>query len=128
MITGKLNLAALTHVEMEMEGQNGKVLGMFIPYDVNHVFKAEKSGARNIDIVAFDLKEPQTNKDGRVSATHMVKQSLPKDVREAMSDEEKRLQPIFGNLNTSQGSGATTDASVNPTPDKTFTPKDKLPF
>ena len=41
MITGSINLAALTHVEMEVKGKNGQVKGVFIPLEVNKMEKHE---------------------------------------------------------------------------------------
>ena len=59
-------------------------------------------------------------------ATHIVKQSLPKDVREKMSKEELNEMPILGNFKHS--GGARADANSNAAPEKTFTPEDDLPF
>lgn len=97
MIGGKLNLAKLTHVLMNKKGKGGKdVKGLFIPIEQNHLFEG-KDGNVYLDLIAFDLKEPKDNQ------THLVKQSLPKDVRDKMSKEEQNDQPIIGSLNTSMG-------------------------
>ena len=88
-VTQKINLAALKHVEMELKSKDGStVKGMFIPYEANHVFVSDKGG-RNIDLISFEYKEKKE------WGTHMTKQSLPKDVREKMTDEEKNAMPIF---------------------------------
>lgn len=51
-----------------------------------------------MDIVMFSQKEPMKDKDGAIIQTHLVKQSLPKEVREAMTKEEQMAQPIIGSL------------------------------
>lgn len=119
MITGKINLAALKHVAMEKKGKSGMVKGMFIPIEANNLFKSEKSGAVYLDIVAWDLKEPQEH------STHLVKQSLPKDVREKMSKEEISKMPIIGNLNISTGYAEANNDAGN---GQTFDENDDLPF
>lgn len=92
MITGSINLAALKYVIMEKKGKEGKPLkGMFIPLGANRL-QVHESGGIYLNIVAFDMKDP---KDW---ATHIVKQALKKDERDAMSDEEKQAMPILGNI------------------------------
>ena len=125
-VTQKINLAALKHVEMELPRKDGtKVKGMFIPYEANHVFISEKGG-RNIDLISFELKEKKE------WGTHMTKQSLPKDVREKMTQEERDSMPIFGNLNL-DSSNSNKEASTNVAPGQVFDPSkefigDDLPF
>lgn len=104
MQTGKINLAALTHVKLEKKGKTGIVKGIFIPIQQNYLFEG-KDGAVYLDIICFEMKEAKD------FATHLVKQSLPKDVREKMTDTQKKEQPIIGNLNFQDQSGAT--ATVN---------------
>lgn len=118
MITGKLNLAVLTHVEMEVNGKSGKVKGIFIPYDANHIFQSDK-GARNLDILAFEMKEKKDY------ATHIIKQSLPKDIRDNMSEEERKNTPILGNMNFDFQVGETSNNASEGT---VFTPTDNFPF
>ena len=120
LITGSVNLAALTHVKMEVKGKSGQVKGVFIPLDVNKLSEHEKGGVF-LNVVGFEMKEPKEY------GTHIVKQSLSKEVREKMSKEELEAMPILGNLKASDSQPAATDS--NAAPDKTFKPDDKdLPF
>lgn len=125
-VTQKINLAALKHVEMELKKSDGTTIkGMFIPYEANHIFVSDKGG-RNIDLISFELKEKKE------WGTHMTKQSLPKDVREKMTEQEQKDMPIFGNLNI-DGSQGNKEASTNAAPGKVFDPTqeinaDDLPF
>ena len=45
-----------------------------------------------LDLSAFALREPKYDQ------THLVKQSLPKEVREKMSKEELDAMPILGGM------------------------------
>lgn len=117
MITGKLNLAALTHVKFKSDKGADCIL---IPIKENNLFFSEK-GAVYIDIIAFDMKEPKDY------ATHIVKQSFSKEVRETMTESEKNNQPILGNLKTLSGiSEASNDVGEGKIFDAES--KDGLPF
>lgn len=120
MIKAKLNLATLKHVVFEQKGQSGMVKGIFIPIEANHLFLSEK-GAVYLDLVAFPLNDPKEWGD------HLVKQSLPKAVREAMTPEQQKETPIMGNLDT-RSAGATTETVNNQEPGATYTPTNTLPF
>ena len=124
MITGKLNLAKLIHVKMEKKGKNGIVKGLFIPIEVNHLYNSEATGNVYLDLVAFGLKDPKDNQ------THLVRQSLSKDVREAMSDKEQKSIPIIGSLNNMESSGGSghTETPNDAGEGKSFTEDDDLPF
>lgn len=92
MIGGKINLGALHHVLMNKKGQDDKMLEcIVIPIEKNNLFKG-KEGAVYLDIIAFDVK------DSKFGDTHLVKQSLSKEVRDNMSEDEQKNQPIIGNL------------------------------
>lgn len=90
-ISIKLNLAGLVHATRIEKGQSGEQECLIIPIAKNNLFKGEKG--LYLDLTAIELKNPSaTQKD-----THLIKQSLPKDVYEKMSDEEKKATPILGN-------------------------------
>jgi hypothetical protein len=119
MITGSLNLSALKHVIMETKGKSGQVKGVFIPLEANDLQQHE-NGNVYINVVAFEMKEPKDY------ATHIVKQSFPKEKRESMSKEEKDAQPILGNLKTTAPNSG--DANNNAGGGQTFMEDDDLPF
>ncbi len=102
---GKINLAALSShkiAKFAVKGSKETIECIVIPIEKNHLYKSEK-GNVYLDIVAFKLKEPMRDEDGAVQQTHLVKQSLSKEIRAAMSDDDKRNQPIIGNLNIFEG-------------------------
>jgi hypothetical protein len=119
---GKINLATLRHkiVTFDKKGSKEKIECIVIPIKDNHLFKSEK-GNVFADLVIFKMKEPQKDKDGATTQTHLIKQSLSKEVREKQTDTEKREQPIFGSLNMYDGDGtyvereAKEDSSIGDT-------------
>ena len=78
-------------------------------------------------IVALVLSALKEVKDDQ---SHLTKQSLPKEVREKMTEEEQKEQPIIGGLNVNFGGGG-GDASGNAAEGKTFdadSEDDEMPF
>ena len=93
MITIKINLLQYKAAIMKIKNNSGKeVECLAIPIEINNLFKGEKGVYA--DFVAFDIRQPKADSKD----THLVKQSLPKDVLEKMSEEERNSLPIFGNL------------------------------
>ena len=86
----KLNLMNLHAVIQTQKGKLGPVECLVIPIEKNNLFKG-KSGLY-LDLVAFELKE---KKNGQ---THLIKQSFPKEIYEAMTEEQKQATPILGNI------------------------------
>ena len=87
IISGKVNLAALTHVLMNKQGKEEMVEGIFIPIKINNLFKGKEAEGKHpiyLDTIAFEMTEKKDY------GTHIIKQSLPKDVRAAMSEEEQK--------------------------------------
>lgn len=91
-ISVKVNLRQLKHTVKEMKKKDGSKLEcLIIPIEPNHLYKGEKGVY--LDLQAFELKE---KKEGSKD-THLVKQSLPKEVYNGLSDEQKNAIPIIGN-------------------------------
>lgn len=87
----KLNIAAFKHVVRKMKNKAGEqVECIIIPVESNHIFKGEKG--LYADITAIAVKNP------KYDDTHILKQGLPKEVYEALTDEQKNSTPIFGNM------------------------------
>lgn len=87
----KVNLSALKSVTQYQKGKTGPVECLIIPIDENYLYRG-KSGLY-LDLTAFEVRNP---KEGQKD-THILKQSLPKEVFETLTDEEKRAMPIMGN-------------------------------
>ena len=92
-ISIKIDLRQLKSATMKLTGkETGKQECLVIPIDQNNLFRGSK-GAIYLDLTAFELKEQKPDSKD----THLVKQSLPKEVFEKLSDNEKKALPIFGN-------------------------------
>jgi hypothetical protein len=91
-ISGRINLAHLKAQLKTMKGQSGLMECIVIPIHLNHLYKGEKGVY--LDLIAFEIENKKTDSKD----THLVKQSLPKDVRERMSSEDLKAMPIIGNL------------------------------
>lgn len=87
-ISAKINLRQLKSKVVEKNGKNYLVIGI----DSNYLYKGEKG--IYLDLQGFEIK----NKKGDSKDTHLVKQSLPKEVYEKMTDEQKKEMPILGNM------------------------------
>lgn len=82
---------------ISVKGKTGAKKGIFIPVDDNSIFVStdenNKAKSAYLDFAAFETKQL-----GKFGDTHMIKQSIDKDARSKMSDEEKRAIPILGNM------------------------------
>jgi len=88
----KLNLQNL-HCACRFEkGVAGPVECLIIPLEKNYLFKGEKGVY--LDLTAFELREKKENK------THLIKQTIPKEIFKAMTDEQKKATPILGDVST----------------------------
>lgn len=119
-ITGKINLAMLTGSVKKMKGKSGEIDCLVIPIELNHLFKGEKG--IYLDIIAFELEK----KNADQKDTHLIKQSLNKEVRESMSEEALKAMPILGNL-TVWGEGSRSEPEPKMNMEAT-TEEDDLPF
>ena len=90
-ISIKLNLLNLQTSVVKMKGKSGQLECLVIPIALNNLFKGEKGVY--LDCTAFELK----NKRADSKDTHLIKQSLPKEIYEEMTEEERRAIPILGN-------------------------------
>jgi len=93
----KLNLLKLSRAGvMHIQGRGEVLRCLVIPVEENHLFvSTDESGkpkAVYLDLTAWAMKNP------KYEDSHMIKQSLPKEVRDAMTDEEKNAQPILGSM------------------------------
>lgn len=92
-ISVKINLAALKNAAIITSGKNKDVDCILIPIEQNHLFRG-KENAVYLDVIGFETAiDKRKGKD-----THMAKQSLSKEVQDAMSEDEKKSMPILGNF------------------------------
>ena len=110
----KVNMSALKSVTQWQDSESGPIECIIIPIDNNYIYRG-KSGLY-LDLTAFEVRNP---KEGQKD-THILKQSLPKEVYETLTEDEKRALPIMGNA-------MVVDVQGNDMPPP-LEPKAKLPF
>ncbi len=91
-ISIKINLRQLKSAVRTMKGENGDIECLIIPIGANHLVVGEKG--IYLDMQAYELKEKKADRKD----THLIKQGFPKEVFDAMTDEQKKTTPIIGNL------------------------------
>lgn len=121
----KIDLTAFSGAgKIILTGKDGKQKKcLVIPIEENHLYEGEKG--IYADFIAWEMREKKEN-----GTTHLLKQSLPKEVRSAMTDEQKKSLPIFGDMKDVQTDTRELEAySVpNQTEYATSAPVDDLPF
>jgi hypothetical protein len=96
-----LNLRALKGAFVyDFKGKTATKQCLVIPISDNDLFVGEKGGVY-LNLSAW---ESRNLRDGK---THLVKQSFSKDVREAMTEEERRGIPILGDAKPFETASAT---------------------
>lgn len=101
----KINLAGLKHTVQKMQGASGDIEVLVIPIEANSLYRGDKG--LYLDLVAWGIETP------KYDDTHMLKQSLPKEVAEKQSKEEKYAMPIMGALRPFKGGGGSSEAAVS---------------
>jgi hypothetical protein len=81
---------------LNIKGRSETKRCLVVPIEDNHLFESVNEDgspkAVYLDLNAFALREP------KYEQTHIVKQSLPKDVRESMTKEQLDAMPILGGM------------------------------
>lgn len=73
-----------------LKGKTATKRCLVIPIDDSNLFVGEKGCYLNL--TAIEMREE------RYGDTHVLKQSFPKEVYQAMTEEERYAQPILGSL------------------------------
>lgn len=124
--TGRLNLLKFKNAcILTVQGKYAAKKGVFIPIDDNHLFITagddQKASGAYIDFMAWENQHPSKYGD-----THGIRQSLPKEARERMTEEQLKAVPYFGNMKPyeAQNASQTVEAPATQVEEAT----DKLPF
>ncbi len=99
----KMNVGSFIHKKTELKGRNGMVRGVFIPFEVNHIFEG-RNGKLYADFVAWKNKTPND------WSTHGIKQAFSQTVNETMTKDERYALPFFGNLTALEDTPVPTTA------------------
>lgn len=111
---------------ISVKGKTGEKKGVFVPIEDNGLFvttdENNKAKGAYFNFAVFENKYV-----GKYGDTHMIKQSIDKDTRSKMSDEEKRAIPILGNMKPMEFNNA-THAVEPPVAPVSHEEEDSLPF
>lgn len=87
----KQNLLALPGAFVaNIQGKTAKKRCLCIPIEEAHLYEGEKGVYLSLGMWA--------TKESKYGDSHYLTLSLPKEVREAMTDEQKKAIPILGNV------------------------------
>ena len=87
----KMNLLALGGAFVaNIQGKTAKKRCVCIPIDDAHLYEGEKGVYLNINM--------WVSKNSQYGDSHYLTQNLSKEVRDAMTDEQKKSLPILGNV------------------------------
>lgn len=123
-ISIKINLRQFKHIVKKMKKQDGSETDcLIIPIKENMFHEGEKG--IYVDMTAIEIK----NKVGDSKDTHLIKQNIPKEIYEAMSEEQRRAFPILGNaINWSRQEAEPVPADIQPDIQQGEEDHDDLPF
>ncbi len=86
----KIDLLKLKDTFMaNIKGKNDTKKCIIIPVEDNHIYIGEKGVYLNLTVIELNDKKYQS---------FIVKVDIPKEIREKMSEEERKSQPIIGGL------------------------------
>lgn len=96
--SGKINLLRLKNAcIVTVKGATAAKKGVFIPIEDNGLFVSVdenlKAKGAYMDFNAWENQTPSKYGD-----THAMRLSLPKELRERMTDEEQKAVPYIGNM------------------------------
>lgn len=106
-----INLLHLKSIIAEVSGKKCVI----IPIEDNDLFVSQDEGAEKPKGVYVRLAAWETS--GKYGDTHLVKQSFSLEKRRSMSEDEKKAQPILGNMRPIE-QREVTDALPIPEPKK----------
>ncbi len=124
----KLNLMKLSRAGiMQIQGRGEVLRCLVIPVEENHLFVStdeatNRPKAAYLDLSAWELQNP------KYEETHMIKQSLPKEVREQMTEEQRKSLPILGGLKPMEVKPAENNAATCDAPFAQVSDMNDLPF
>lgn len=94
----KVNLLKLRKAGIvKIKGRDESLDCVVLPIKYNHIFMSRDEDTNKIKSAYLDLTAWAMN-NPKYDETHLLKQSLPKEVREQMNDEEKNGLPILGGM------------------------------
>lgn len=113
--TGKIDLMKFKKSFVtKIQGKNETKACVCIPIEDNQLFVGEKG--IYFDFAAWILKESKSGD------SHIISQSFSKEIRESMTEEERKSQPILGSLRVMQAARMDISTTTKPADE------DNVPF
>lgn len=110
---------------VSVKGKTATKKGVFIPIEDNHLFISADEDLRAkgayLDAIAWTNQQP-----GKYGDTHAIRQSLAKEVRDRMTEDEKKEIPFIGNMKPYEQANASDSISAPYT--EVDQDLDQLPF
>lgn len=123
--SGKFNLLKFRNsCIISVAGRTATKKGVFIPIEDNNLFISADENLRAKGAY-FDFIAWYNQQTGKYGDTHSIRQSLPKEVRERMTDEEQKQIPFLGNMKPYELQNAAANANA---PTVETYAEDDLPF
>lgn len=111
---------------LNIKGRTGTKRCLVVPIEDNHLFESVNEDgspkAVYFDLNAFALRE------AKYEQTHLIKQSLPKEMRESMTKEQLDAMPILGGLKPLNNTLANATAIDNAPFAQPMDNEEDLPF
>lgn len=99
----KINLLKFNKAfTMPIKGRNSVKQCVCIPIEDNHLFVSADENLKAKAIYADINVNQYDGGKSQYGDTHYLRLSVPKDVRDKMTDDEKKLIPYLGNMKPSQ--------------------------
>lgn len=124
--SGKINFLKLKNAcIVTVRGTNTAKKGVFIPIEDNNLFVSADENLKPKGVY-MDFNAWENQQPGKYGDTHGIRQSLSKEIREKMTDEELKAVPYIGNMKLYETSNAAgTVAAPTAQVDESM---DDLPF
>jgi hypothetical protein len=100
IVTGQIDLTRFEHAFKSIEGTE------YLIINSENMIVGNKNGGIYLNFIAWPKKEQNQG------ATHIIKQSFPKKTADSMTDEQKKAQPIIGELRVTNVARKTMDESL----------------
>lgn len=122
---GKFNLLKFKNsCILSIKGKSEIKKGVFIPIDDNNLFVSADENLKAKGAY-FDFNAWENQQVGKYGDTHSIRQSISKEVRDKMAEEELKAIPYLGNMKPYEASNLS--ATVN-APVANIEEDDDLPF
>jgi hypothetical protein len=113
---------------MNIKGKSSSKMCVCIPIEDNHLFVSTDDNLKAKAVYADVNVNQYEEGKSQYGDTHYLRLSVPKEIREKMTEEEKKAIPYLGNMKPSQIQQKQSADIESPTYSVPEDDKDDLPF